>query len=234
MNLIQSNIKTMSSRDLHKLISNERILCGESSPRVSDFNARIVDELEGDHYESFVVQNPNKTETKAFNLTIEQCTLIGMRESKSVRRSVLAKLKELEVPQLPQTYAAALLEAGRLAQELEETSAKLIEAQPKAEFYDQVTSSKDAVDMASAAKVLNMGIGRNKLFELLRDEKVLQGNNQPYQKYIDNGCFRVIESKFTKPNGDTSINLKTVVYQKGLTYISKLINKESNKLKGVK
>ena len=47
MNLIQSNIKTMSSLDLHKLISNERILCGESSPRVSDFNARIVDELEG-------------------------------------------------------------------------------------------------------------------------------------------------------------------------------------------
>ena len=226
MNLIQSNTKTMSSLDLHKLISNERILCGEASPRVSDFNARIVDELEGDHYESFVVQNPNKTETKAFKLTIEQCTLIGMRESKSVRRSVLVKLKELEAPQLPQTYAAALLEAGRLAQALEETSAKLIEAQPKAEFYDQVTSSKDAVDMASAAKVLNMGIGRNKLFELLRDEKVLQGNNQPYQKYIDNGCFRVIESKFTKPNGDTSINLKTVVYQKGLTYISKLINKE--------
>ena len=159
-----------------------------------------------------------------------------LKNTEKVRAFKVALIKEFKAIKqqaVPQTYAAALLEAGRLAQALEETSAKLIEAKPKVEFYDQVTSSKDAVDMASAAKVLNMGIGRNKLFEILRDEKLLQVNNQPYQKYIDNGCFRVIESKFTKPNGDTSINLKTVVYQKGLTHISKLVNKNSNKVKSV-
>ena len=149
-----------------------------------------------------------------------------------VRMSVIKRWKELEAaqaPSVPQTYAAALLEAGRLALENESLQLEAKENAPKVEFYEQVTGSSDTVDMAQAAKVLNMGIGRNKLFELLRDRKVIQGNNQPYQKYIDCGYFRVIESKFSKPNGDISISLKTVVYQKGLTYISKLINKESNK-----
>ncbi len=231
MNLITSNVKTISSLDLHKMISDERVAWGESTPRLNDFHARVVDELEDEHYETFVVQNSNNTKTTAYNLTIEQCTLIGMRESKSVRRVILSKLKsmtQIEMPAIPQTYAAALLEAGRLAGIVEEQSELLAIAAPKVEFYDQVTDSTDAVDMASAAKVLNVkGMGRNKLFALLRDEKVLQQNNQPYQKHIDAGRFRVIESSFVKPNGDTCINIKTVIYQRGLDYVLKLINKEA-------
>ena len=38
---------------------------------------------------------------------------------------------------------------------------------PKVEFYDAVTDSKTAIDMGRVAKVLDMGIGRNKLFEFL-------------------------------------------------------------------
>lgn len=36
----------------------------------------------------------------------------------------------------------------------------------------------------------------------------------------------VIETKYTKPNGDVSINLKTAVYQKGVDYIRKLLKKK--------
>ena len=229
MNLIQSNTKTMSTMELAVIAKSEHSATFKSAYRLS---AQLSWGLAPLTENSGKAGRPNRY----YNLDKNQSLTLVAQLNPEFLAAIIDRWQELEnnQPKLPQTYAAALLEAGRLAQELEETSAKLIEAQPKAEFYDQVTSSKDAVDMASAAKVLNMGIGRNKLFELLRDEKVLQGNNQPYQKYIDNGCFRVIESKFTKPNGDTSINLKTVVYQKGLTYISKLINKESNKLKGVK
>lgn len=51
-------------------------------------------------------------------------------------------------------------------------------------------------------------------------------NNQPYQKYIDCGYFRVVEQKYTKPNSETAINIKTLVYQKGVNYIKKLLDKE--------
>lgn len=74
--------------------------------------------------------------------------------------------------------------------------------------------------MDQVAKVLAIpSIGRNKLFELLRNMGVLQSNNIPYQAYIDRGYFRTIEAKYTKPNGDTCINIKTLVYQKGVDYI---------------
>lgn len=101
------------------------------------------------------------------------------------------------------------------------------EMKPKAEFFDQVASSKTAIQMAEVAKVLNYpGYGRNRLFEFLRSKKVLMTNNIPYQKYVDCGYFRVIEQKYTKPSGEIAINIKTLVYQKGINFIKKLIDKE--------
>lgn len=96
---------------------------------------------------------------------------------------------------------------------------------PKEEFYDAVAGSKTAIEMAAVAKVLNFnGIGRNKLFEILRDERILQSDNIPYQKYIDNGWFRTIEQKYSKDE-ETYINIKTLVYQKGVDGIRKILEK---------
>lgn len=101
------------------------------------------------------------------------------------------------------------------------------EMKPKAEFFDQVASSKSAIQMSEVAKVLDYpGYGRNRLFEFLRSKKVLMTNNIPYQKYVDCGYFRVIEQKYTKPSGEIAINIKTLVYQKGINFIKKLIDKE--------
>lgn len=106
-----------------------------------------------------------------------------------------------------------------------ENQQKVIEEQtPKVEFYDDVAGSSDTIDMKEVAKVLNIkGLGRNNLFELLRSKKILDRNNQPYQKYVDAGLFRIIESKYTLPTGDVRINLKTVVFQKGVDYIRKIV-----------
>lgn len=116
---------------------------------------------------------------------------------------------------LPKTFAEALRLAAEQAEQLEKQQARIEEMKPKEEFFDQVTDSKDACDMATVAKVLNMGIGRNKLFEILRDNKILQGNNQPMQRYIDLGWFRVIETQFTKKSGDICINFKNNSISKG-------------------
>lgn len=115
-------------------------------------------------------------------------------------------------------------ELARLRAENAEKENKLIEQAPKVEFFDDVTGSTDTIDMKEVAKVLNVkGLGRNNLFELLRSRKILDRNNQPYQKYVDCGYFRIIESRYTVPTGETKISLKTVVFQKGLEFIRKLI-----------
>ena len=106
------------------------------------------------------------------------------------------------------------------------------ELQAKADFYDCVTGSKDTVDMKECAKVINFqGWGRNKIFELLRQKGVLDRENQPYQRYCDMKYFRIIESKYILPTGEVKISLKTVVYQRGLDFIRKLIEKEENEHK---
>lgn len=96
--------------------------------------------------------------------------------------------------------------------------------QPKAEFFDAVTDSKKAIPLGDAAKILDMGIGRNKLFEFLRQKHILMQNNQPYQQYIDAGYFRVVEQKY-EVHGEVRINIKTLVFQKGIDWIRKQLLK---------
>lgn len=126
----------------------------------------------------------------------------------------------------PKTYVEALRALADAEEEKERLALENEEMKPKADFYDDVTGSSDTIEIGEVAKVLNCGIGRNKLFDFLRKEKVLMKNNIPKQHFVDEGYFRVIETKYTKPNGDVSINLKTVVYQKGVDYIRKLLIKK--------
>ena len=127
----------------------------------------------------------------------------------------------------PQTFAEALKLAYEQQLIIEEQKQKLIEAEPKVEFYDTVTGSDTTIDLGQAAKVLNYkGLGRNKLFQYLRDKDILMSGNTPYQKYVDAGYFRLIETTWNTPNNDSMIYLKTVVYQKGLDFLSKVIEKD--------
>lgn len=124
----------------------------------------------------------------------------------------------------PALAAEAWAEQYRRAESAE---AKILLDQPKVEFYDTVTSSEDTIEIGEAAKVLSIkGYGRNNLFRFLRDNKILRKNNQPYQIYIDAGWFRLVEVKWTDQNLNNHIYLKTVVYQKGLDEIRKLIAKQ--------
>jgi phage antirepressor YoqD-like protein len=108
--------------------------------------------------------------------------------------------------------------------EADRLRAELTNAAPKIEFFDAVTSSKDAISMKDAAKALNIpGYGRNRLFQYLRDNKIFMDNNTPMQSYIDQGYFRVIEQKY-EAAGEIHISLKTVVYQLGLEFIRRKIS----------
>ena len=125
-------------------------------------------------------------------------------------------------------------QAMQLQQEMiAELQDKVAKLEPAAEFAYQICSSKDAIDIGNCAKVLNRNIGRNRLLEFLRNKNILQQDNIPYQKYIDSGYFRVIETKFTIPSGETKISLKTLVLQKGVAYINKLLKEEHNENKSV-
>ena len=190
---MSARVSEMSSLDfLNQIINPSRISAGESEVRPSDFRARVTDEIDDVlNYDNFVV---GKTGHKTYYtmLTMEQMTLVGMRESKAVRRQVLDKLKDLGRQQIPQTYAAALLEAGRLAMELEQSQAQLAIAAPKAEFVDKYVQSTGNLGFRQVAKLLK--VKETELREFLISNRVmyrLGGALTPYAEHIDAGRFEV-------------------------------------------
>jgi len=144
------------------------------------------------------------------------------KEAKDFKRwithEVIPEIRKTGGYKLPQTYQEALRALADKQDELE----KML---PKAEFYDAVIDSNQAISIGDAAKVLNMGIGQNNLFRFLRQQGILMSDNKPYQKYIDAGYFRVVEQSYLA-KGETRLSFKTMVYQKGLDFIRKKIRKE--------
>ena len=67
------------------------------------------------------------------------------------------------------------------------------EQAPKVAVYEAIADAKTDYDMADAAKLMAIpGLGRNNLFQLLRDKKVLKSDNTPYQPYVEAGYMRCI------------------------------------------
>lgn len=142
-----------------------------------------------------------------------------------VTSEVIPQIRKTGSYHAPKTYAEALRRLADEAEKMEALQKQNQLMQPKAEFFDAVTDSKTAIPLGDVAKILDMGIGRNKLFEFLRQKNILTYDNRPYQKYIDAGYFRVIEQKY-EVNGEVRINIKTLVFQKGIDWIRKQLVKE--------
>ena len=154
--IAMSSEMTMSSLDLLEIVNNERSNAGESVHEPRKFLLKVQDELDLDETGKKFRLNSNQTESAYYDLTLDQMMLVGMRESKSVRRNVLDKLKSMQKPQVPQTYAAALLEAGRLAMELEQSQAQLAIAAPKADVFDRLIEREALLNATQVAQQIGM------------------------------------------------------------------------------
>lgn len=185
---------TMSSIDLLDLVNQSRASHGEAKIENRHFLARIEDELDGELPPRKNFTHPsNGLAIGYYDLTIDQCRLVGMRESKGVRRWVLERLKERETPLVPQTYAQALLEAGRLAQLAEEQAQQLALAAPKVEFVDRfVQASTGSKTFRQVAKLLK---ANERHFRAFLEEKGvmyrLGGEWMPYAQHIEADRFEV-------------------------------------------
>lgn len=169
-----------------------------------------------------------------YQLDKREVLYVATKWNDEIRARIILRWEELEnnlrnnqnVISLPQNYEEALEHLLIQVRENKKLIAENKVLQPKADFYDAVAQSEDTIDVGQVAKVLAIkGYGRNNMFKFLREQGVLMHNNQPYQKYIDNGCFKQIETQWYDRKAEmTHIGLKTVVYQKGLDFIRNLIN----------
>ncbi len=230
-----TNQASMSSRDLLDLINQVRSNLGEPLLRLNKFNEKIEDELEGDHYTKSVVQNLNNTESVIYELTLDQCMLIGMRESKAVRKNVLAILKEKQKP-FDITNPAHLLQAIEVQAKLNiELSEKVAVLAPKAEALEAIADTSNTYCLRECAKTI--GIRESDMIQLLIDKKWIyrepsktpgkSGKLQPHAQFVTNKVFinrisPVITNQYT---GQEMVHTNMRVTAFGLTRITGLVNK---------
>lgn len=158
MNQLTTKEQTMNSYFFLKdIINPSRIEAGESEVRNNVFLERIEDEIDDlGRYKTFVTSRNN---IKYYDLTFDQMMLVGMRESKSVRKSVLAKLKRLEnKPALPNFNDP--VESARAwadAKEAELKALDQLEAQkPMINYYDRVSKNESHMNATQVAQKMNL------------------------------------------------------------------------------
>lgn len=152
----------------------------------------------------------------ALNWKLKYIEAFNMMEKEITNKSALA---------IPKDYPSAL---RALADEYEKNQRLSVENKamlPKADFYDTLMDTKNAVSMGEAAKKLDMNIGRNNLFAILRKHGVLDAHNIPYQSMIDRRYFRVITKTYSTYY-DTRSSSVTMVLPAGLEYIRRILIKE--------
>ena len=219
--------QTLSARDLHEKL-NIGTEFRKWFPRMAEYGFS-----ENEDYERVSQKCPTLGGEQTivdYNISVDMakqiCMIQRTPEGKQCRQYLIDLEKAWNSPE--HIMARALKMANAAIENLKSQNYLLIEdvkrMKPKEEFFDAVADSKDAIEIGKVAKVLNFpGVGRNKLFEILRKKGILMKNNIPYQKFIDNGCFRTIEQKYSLPDGETRISIKTLVYQKGVDYIRKVL-----------
>ncbi|MBX9936767.1 MAG: phage antirepressor KilAC domain-containing protein [Burkholderiaceae bacterium] len=194
----------MSSIELLELVNDARTEFGESVIRHSDFAIKCRDELDGEYYGISVVKNSRGPATEAILMTVDQCKLVAMRESKGVRRRVLARLNKLEAqvaqsaPALPD-FTSPAAAARAWAEQFEQAQAanqQLALAAPKVEFVDRYVEATGLKGFREVAKLLKANEARFR--EFLRDHGVmylLGGEWTARSQHIDAGRFEIKAGK---------------------------------------
>lgn len=114
--------------------------------------------------------------------------------------------------------------------------AKIQEDKPLTDFGRAISQSKASIGVGIFAKTiekeLSINFGRNKCFEWLRDNGFLMAKesnkNQPYQKWIDQGIFEVVQG-LRQNSTFQKIDTTTLITGKGQEYLFDKILKDLGK-----
>jgi len=170
---------------------------------------------------------------KAANNVVEKLYVFGKRDSYVIvaqlsptfTARLVDRWQELEQKQMvalpdfsnPAEAARAWAAQYEARQVLE---AKVTADAPKVKFAEIIRAMDGVCHIGDFCKT--MRIGRNKLFRMMKADKILMENRMPYQKYVDKGYFSVIEQKpYTNSKGETHVTFTTMVTGAGQVFLAK-------------
>ena len=92
-------------------------------------------------------------------------------------------------------------------------------------LYNHYINSDGWFKMSEVAGKLNIhGMGRNKIFSILRERHILDRRNLPYRQFIESGMFMIKDTDIMVGNRIKTVST-TFVSKKGQVFIEKLLRK---------
>lgn len=169
------------------------------------------------------------TGKEAFQWKLKFINAFNLMEEKLKQSNILTEEEKLKLQLFSKDASEVAYAHNRLIELATAPLHQQIEEQkPLVDFANQVSDTTSLIDMNQMAKLLkdeNIPIGRNRLFEILRQKEILRNNNEPYQRYIESGYFKVKEGTYETPYG-TKAYVKTFVTGKGQIWITEKLRKE--------
>lgn len=228
-------VQTVDARDLHAFLEVGRDFTTWIKARIGEygFQAHI------DYVVTAGLSSPVSGSAKAraqqvdvYHLSLATAKELAMVErterGSAVRRYFLECERRAKAGSVhflvPKSLPEALRLAADQAERIETQKAQIAALAPKADFHDKVTEAVNCQTIEEVAKVL--GSGQNRMFAWLRDQKILKPGNIPYQRFIDEGHFRIVERQYNDRRGESHTYTRTLVTGKGLAYIQKRFGEE--------
>lgn len=184
------------------------------------------------------VKNKKGEDVEVYPLSFKQAKQVLMFETRFVRKQVISYIECLENAyegntsiRLMQNYVSVLGDLTLAEKENTKLREKNEAMLHKVKFYDAIVGSDNPFDMKQVADRLSVtGFNGETLINFLREQNVITEDNRPYQHYVDDGYFKLIEIRWTDFNSAiTFISTKTMILQRGVEFIDKLVKRKFNK-----
>lgn len=161
-----------------------------------------------------------KAENMVMKSTIEDQINQWMQKKATAVGMTILSLSETDRMKAMQDVEEANKQLNALQSSIDkEKTLELVK--PQLEVAELLTNAKFDYDVNTFSKVLGIdGLGRNKLFNWMREQGILRANNEPYQQYMK--YFKLIYT--TSPQGYQSS--KTLIRPQGVEYIIKRLKKD--------
>lgn len=239
------NVITMTSLDfLNNFINPARTYEGEPPLRNTELLRKLEDECDDlGVMQTFCTTTSQgaKREVKGYTLNFDQLMLIGMRESKAVRRSVLAKLKELErrvasqAANLPD-FSNPAAAARAWAEQYEVGQTLAIENKQQQEHIHSLESLfRHGMTIPQFCKMLN-GVNTQQVCSFLEERGWLfnesrSGKRWRVASYARDKYLTEEQNEFSQHGHDSFIKFTPVLLQKGAVRLYQLYLKNELPMK---
>lgn len=185
------------------------------------------------------IELDTRSRTKDYALSIEFCKKLSMMAKNKKGEEARDYFLECETV-AKSTVKNIIVPSYQIEDEIERANAWILERketialkeqngklQYRSDFVDVCFDTDGVFSFGEVAKILKLGYGSITLYEKMREcGLIMKGDKIPYQKYINNGYFKVVEQLIENGSFKKLVSV-TYATQKGIGEIKKLLDKNN-------